>query len=260
MKLWLMVLFCSITASISAAQQAKIDGVVDQQLASLVVIYKGIHAAPELSHHEEKTSALLAQELRSLGFEVTEHVGRYANPDWKAYGVVAVLKNGTGPTVLVRADMDALPVEEQTGLPYASHVRAKDDAGNDVAVMHACGHDIHVTSLIGTARVLDGVEEGVARNAGADRPARGREDRRRARAARRRPVHPLPEAGPRAGVARFRGVGNGQGRLHRRLHAGELDDRGRDHPRARRTWRVPARHERSDRDGGRIHHGAYRPS
>ncbi len=158
-KLWLTMLICAMAACVALAQQAKVDGFVDQQLPSLVTIYKGIHAAPELSHHEEKTSALLAQELRSLGFEVTEHVGKYANPELKGYGVVAVLKNGAGPTVLVRADMDALPVEEQTGLPYASQVRAKDDAGNDVPVMHACGHDIHVTSLIGTARVLTALKK-----------------------------------------------------------------------------------------------------
>jgi amidohydrolase len=154
MKLRLVGLSCLLVSAAASAQQAKLDATIDQQLPSLVSIYKGIHAAPELSHHEEKTSALLAQELRSLGFEVTEHVGKYPNPDWKGYGVVAVMKNGAGPTVLVRADMDALPVEEQTGLPYASHVRTKDDAGQDVGVMHACGHDIHVTTLIGTARML----------------------------------------------------------------------------------------------------------
>jgi amidohydrolase len=154
MKFFSAGLLCLLFSSASAAQQTKLDSAIDQQLPSLVSIYKGIHAAPELSHHEEKTSALLAEQLRSAGFEVTEHVGKYPNPEWKGYGVVAVMKNGAGPTVLVRADMDALPVEEQTGLPYASHVRAKDDAGQDVGVMHACGHDIHVTTLIGTARML----------------------------------------------------------------------------------------------------------
>jgi amidohydrolase len=154
MKFRLVGLSCLLVSAAASAQHAKLDAAIDQQLPSLVSIYKGLHTAPELSHHEEKTSALLAQELRSLGFEVTEHVGKYPNPDWKGYGVVAVMKNGAGPTVLVRADMDALPVEEQTGLPYASHVRAKDDAGQDVGVMHACGHDIHVTALIGTARTL----------------------------------------------------------------------------------------------------------
>jgi amidohydrolase len=153
-KLCLVILLCAAAGPTATAQQNQIDAKVDQQLPALVSMYKALHAAPELSHHEEKTSALVARELRSLGFEVTEHVGKYANPDWKGYGVVAVLKNGSGPTVLVRADMDALPVDEQTGVPYASHVRAKDDAGADVPVMHACGHDVHVTSLVGTARVL----------------------------------------------------------------------------------------------------------
>jgi len=154
MKFGVLVLSFTSVATVAAGQQGRIDSPVDRQLPALVTLYKDLHASPELSHHEEKTSALVARELKSLGFDVTEHVGKYPNPDWKVYGVVAVMKNGTGPTVLVRADMDALPVEEQTGLPYASHVRAKDDAGVDVPVMHACGHDIHVTALIGTARVL----------------------------------------------------------------------------------------------------------
>ena len=149
-----VALLCALAAPPLMAQQANIDPKIDKELPSLVTMYKELHAAPELSHHEEKTSAFVARELRSLGFEVTEHLGKYPDPALKGYGVVAVLKNGPGPTVLVRADMDALPVQEQTGLPYASHVRAKDDAGVDVPVMHACGHDIHVTSLIGTARVL----------------------------------------------------------------------------------------------------------
>ena len=79
--------------------------------------------------------------------------------DWQGYGVVAVMKNGPGPTVLVRADLDALPVEEQTGLPYASQVRARDDSGTEVPVMHACGHDIHLTVLIGTARMLASMKD-----------------------------------------------------------------------------------------------------
>ena len=134
--------------------QVKLNDAIDQALPSLVAIYKQIHASPELSHQEAKTSALLARQLRSLGYEVTEHIGKYPNPDWKGYGVVALLKNGAGPTVLVRAEMDALPIEEQTGLPYASRMRVNDDSGREVPVMHACGHDIHVTTLIGTARML----------------------------------------------------------------------------------------------------------
>jgi hippurate hydrolase len=101
-----------------------------------------------------KTAAFVAEELRTLGYTVTERIGRYRRPEWVGYGVIGVMKNGDGPTVLVRADMDALPVEEKTGLPYASKVRVKNDAGQEVGVMHACGHDIHVTSLVGTARML----------------------------------------------------------------------------------------------------------
>ena len=112
----------------------------------LEALYKDLHQTPELSLHEEKTSAKLAERLRKLGYDVTDHVG--------GFGVVAVLKNGKGPTVLVRADMDALPVQERTGLPYASKVTAKDDAGQTVSVMHACGHDVHMTSLIGAATLL----------------------------------------------------------------------------------------------------------
>ena len=119
-----------------------------------LAIYKDIHSHPELSGHEERTAALVAKELRAAGCEVTEHVGKYENSKLKAYGVVGVMKNGDGPTVLVRTDMDALPVEEETGLPYASKVVAKNDEGKDVHVMHACGHDAHIAAFIGTARAL----------------------------------------------------------------------------------------------------------
>jgi hippurate hydrolase len=112
----------------------------------LDALYVDLHQNPELSLHEEKTSAKLAARLRALGYEVTERVG--------GYGVVGVLKNGKGPTVLVRADMDALPLEEKTGLPYASKVKTKNDEGVEVSVMHACGHDVHMTSLIGAATLL----------------------------------------------------------------------------------------------------------
>ena len=97
---------------------------------------------------------LVAKELRAAGCQVTEHVGKYENSKLKAYGVVGVMKNGDGPTVLVRTDTDALPVEEETGLPYASKVVAKNDDGRDVHVMHACGHDTHIAAFIGTARAL----------------------------------------------------------------------------------------------------------
>jgi amidohydrolase len=136
------------------AEASQVDQMLQQELPGLVSTYKALHAAPELSHHEDKTAAFLARELRGLGYEVTEHVGKYENPEWQGHGIIAVMKNGAGPTVLVRADMDALPVEEQTGLAYASHVKTKNDAGVEVGVMHACGHDIHVTSLIGAAKLL----------------------------------------------------------------------------------------------------------
>lgn len=137
-----------------ALAQQSLDALVDRELPQLVSTYKMLHAAPELSHYEVKTSAFLAQQLRALRYEVTENVGKYDRPEWKGHGVLAVLKNGAGPTVLVRSDMDALPVEEKTGLPYASIIKTKNDAGQDVNVMHACGHDVHITNLIGTATIL----------------------------------------------------------------------------------------------------------
>jgi amidohydrolase len=119
----------------------------------LIDIYKNIHAHPELSHFEEHTSALLASELRKSGYTVTDHVGKYPDGS-QAYGVVAILKNGPGPTLLVRADMDALPIVEETGVPYASHVLVHNKSGQEVGVMHACGHDVHTTVLIGTAGAM----------------------------------------------------------------------------------------------------------
>ena len=116
--------------------------------------YKSLHAAPELSHHEEKTAAFFATQLRALGYTVTEHIGKYERAEWTGYGVVAVMKNGAGPTVLLRTELDALPVDEKTGLPYASKVKAMNDAGQEVSVMHACGHDIHITNMLGTAKLL----------------------------------------------------------------------------------------------------------
>jgi len=119
---------------------------LDSIYPDLDKLYIDLHQTPELSLHEEKTAAKLAARLKALGYEVTTGVG--------GTGVVAILKNGKGPTVLVRADMDALPVEERTGLAYASKVTTKDDSGATVSVMHACGHDIHMTSLIGAATLL----------------------------------------------------------------------------------------------------------
>jgi amidohydrolase len=156
-----LAIFCGFVITPAArGQQAKLDGLLDRDLPSLLSTYKSLHAAPELSHHEEKTSAFVASRLHALGFTVTYHIGKYADhPAWVGYGVVGVLKNGDGPTVYVRTELDGLPVEEQTGLPYASKVRTKDDAGRDVGVMHACGHDIHITSFLGTAKLLVDLKE-----------------------------------------------------------------------------------------------------
>lgn len=122
-----------------------LDERVSRELPSLVETYKSLHAMPELSQQEVKTSAFVAERLRDLGYEVTYPFGRYKEPNTTCYGVVAILRNGNGPTVLVRSDMDALPVAEQTGLPYASQ---------NAGVMHACGHDVHMTTLLGTAKLL----------------------------------------------------------------------------------------------------------
>lgn len=124
---------------------------LDPELANLDALYKHLHSHPELSYQEEQTAARLAKELRSIGFEVKEKVG--------GHGIVGVYKNGPGPTVLVRTDMDALPVTERTNLPYASKVRVRDKTDQEVGVMHACGHDMHMTCWVGTARVLVGLKD-----------------------------------------------------------------------------------------------------
>lgn len=143
------------TASAALAQlPADIDARIDRELPSLITTYRTLHQHPELSRQEAKTSALLASHLRELGYEVTERVGKYDVPNATCYGVVAVMHNGKGPTVLLRTDMDALPIVEETGLPYASTVRGTNAAGEEVGVMHACGHDIHMTTLLGTAKML----------------------------------------------------------------------------------------------------------
>jgi hippurate hydrolase len=130
---------------------AAVNKRIDAEFASLEALYKHLHANPELAFSEEITAARMAKELKALGFEVTTKVG--------VTGVVAVLKNGQGPTVLVRTDMDALPVTETTGLPYASKVRTRDKEGREVGVMHACGHDMHMTVFVGAARVLASMKD-----------------------------------------------------------------------------------------------------
>jgi len=140
-------------APLVLAQQTP-QSLADAELPSLLTIYKDLHSHPELSTKEERSAGIVAKELRATGCEVTENFGKYDNSPWKCYGVVGVMKNGPGPTVVVRTDMDALPVYEETGLPYASKVTTKTDEGKEVPVMHACGHDAHMAMFIGVARAL----------------------------------------------------------------------------------------------------------
>lgn len=144
------VMFVSPTHAATSTREI-VEERVQTEYPALFEFYKDLHAHPELSFHEERSSARVAEKLRKTGCEVTPGVGKY--------GVVGVLRNGVGPTVLVRSDMDALPVKEQTGLPYASTVTTKDAQGKDVPVMHACGHDIHMTCLVGVASVLSQIKD-----------------------------------------------------------------------------------------------------
>lgn len=133
-------------ANAALAAPAAVASEVDAVYAPTEALYLDLHRNPELSSHETQTAAKLAAGLRELGFDVTTEVG--------GTGVVGVLKNGDGPVVLLRTELDALPVEEKTGLPYASKVRTRDDSGVEVSVMHACGHDVHMASWMGTARIM----------------------------------------------------------------------------------------------------------
>lgn len=145
-------LFSSVLLSATRAQTTKaILEKRDQDYPYLYDLYQHLHRNPELSFHEEKTAQRIAKELKQAGFEVTEKVG--------GFGLVGVLKNGKGPTILLRTDLDGLPIKEETQKPYASKIEVKDDAGNEVSVMHACGHDIHMASFIGAARLLSGIKD-----------------------------------------------------------------------------------------------------
>src|SRR6266852_475749 len=143
---WATFAFLVCVTSSAWAQSAAVPKEVQTVYPDAHALYVDLHQHPELSSHETQTAAKLAGRLRSLGYEVTEHVG--------GTGIVAIMKNGPGPTVMLRTELDALPVEEKTGLAYASKVRAKDDAGRDVAVMHACGHDLHMAAIVGTAAIM----------------------------------------------------------------------------------------------------------
>ena len=140
------LLIILLTIAPLTAQTAPNSKEVNSVYSDARTLYVDLHQNPELSSHETQTAAKLAARLRSLRYDVTEHVG--------GTGVVAILKNGPGPTVLLRTELDALPVEEKTGLAYASTVHTKDDSGQEVPVMHACGHDLHMASLVGTAEIM----------------------------------------------------------------------------------------------------------
>jgi hippurate hydrolase len=149
-----VVFALALNASVSAFAQQTPQQIADAELPSLLTIYKDLHTHPELSTHEERSAAIVAKELKAAGYDVTEKVGKYEKPGLTCFGVIGVMKNGDGPTVAIRTDLDGLPVHEETGLPYASTVMTKNDAGQEVGVMHACGHDIHMSTFIGTARAL----------------------------------------------------------------------------------------------------------
>jgi amidohydrolase len=141
-----LVLSSSVFVSAADAPSADLTNQVNAVYPKVEQLYMDIHQHPELSMHETETAAKLAAQLRGLGYDVTTGVG--------GTGVVALLKNGSGPTVMLRTELDALPVEEKTGWSFASRVHTKDDSGADVSVMHACGHDIHMAALVGTATLL----------------------------------------------------------------------------------------------------------
>ena len=147
-----------LMASVASAQ-SQLEQRVRQEVSSLMDTYSYLHSHPELSYFEKETSAFLATELRQIGFTVSEEVGDYGVEGRNSYGLVAVLENGPGPTVLIRTDTDALPVTENTGATYASTVTTPDENGVEVGVMHACGHDVHMTSFLGTARMLTAMKD-----------------------------------------------------------------------------------------------------
>jgi hippurate hydrolase len=138
----------NLTSPVTAAA---LSDAIKSDMPQLMALYRDLHANPELSMQEVRTPAKLAPEMKKLGFDVTEKVGKT--------GVVAVMKNGPGPVLLIRADMDALPVKEQTGLPFASKVTGKLPDGTETPVMHACGHDTHVATWLGTARRLAAMKD-----------------------------------------------------------------------------------------------------
>ncbi len=155
---FLMLFMLSSGAGPGSGQDDLADR-IEREIPDLIDLYRQLHAHPELSYQEEQTAAEVAARLESFGFEVAKGVGRYPADGSRARGVVGVLRNGEGPTVLIRTDLDALPVEEKTGLSYASRVHAEIDQDHETPVMHACGHDMHMTSFLGTAELLAALRE-----------------------------------------------------------------------------------------------------
>ena len=151
----LLVLFTSAVAGSSA----ELEKQVEREVPSLFETFRHLHTHPELSYQEEETAKYVAEELHRMGFEVAEGVGNYGVEGRTSYGVVAVMRNGVGPTVMVRTDLDGLPVEENSGLDYASTAKGIGDDGSEVSVMHACGHDLHMTSWLGTAHMLSQMKD-----------------------------------------------------------------------------------------------------
>ena len=163
------------------AAAAGLAAAVDAELPALVETYRHLHANPEISYLERATSRLLATRLRELGFTVTEEVGDYGVEGRVSYGLVAVLANGDGPTVMVRTDLDGLPIEEKTGLAWASRARRTARAAEEVFTMHACGHDLHITSLARGGANAHRAAARLVRHPGRDRPTRRRARRGRGR-------------------------------------------------------------------------------
>jgi amidohydrolase len=147
----LLIVAAAAMSVTSPARAATLSDSIKADMPQLMTLYRDLHSHPELSMQEVRTPALLAPEMRKLGFDVTEHVGKT--------GLVAVMKNGPGPVLLIRADMDALPVREQTGLPFASTAVGKLPDGTETPVMHACGHDTHITTWLATGKRLAAMKD-----------------------------------------------------------------------------------------------------
>ena len=209
-------------------------------LAELEDNYRDLHANPELSMQERRTSKLASGWLRKHGYEVTEGIG--------GTGVVGLLRNGDGPTVLLRADMDALPIKESTGLPYASDKAGTDRFGQATSIAHACGHDMHIAWLMGATRILAENRSALARHGDGrvpagrgDRPGRPGDDRGRH-------GQTFPQAGRDSRSARHAAVGRTD-RLAHRHHAVGRRQLGGDAVRPRGTWLDAAEKRRSSGDG-----------